>query len=74
VIAEEMPEVDLDLDDDELEVEIEVEVAEARIGLTRDQVETFVDGARRVIEGGRPLCRLCGRPMDPAGHACPRWN
>jgi uncharacterized repeat protein (TIGR03847 family) len=80
VIAEEMPLIELEnlgeLDPDEIEIDlnIEVEVAEVRIGLTRGQVEAFIDGARRIIEGGRPLCRLCGRPMDAEGHACPRWN
>jgi uncharacterized repeat protein (TIGR03847 family) len=48
--------------------------AEVRISLTRDQVEAFVAGARHLIEAGRPICRLCGGPMDPEGHACPRWN
>lgn len=80
VIAEEMPVIELEslgeIDPDEIEIDlnIEVEVAEVRIGLTRGQVEAFIDGARRIIDGGRPLCRLCGRPMDADGHACPRWN
>lgn len=62
VIAEELTE-----DDDPA-------AGEARFALTRDQVEAFVDGARRVVLAGRPTCRLCGGPMDPEGHACPRWN
>jgi len=77
VIAEELPPGD----DDDAEVDEDGElvydpdlIGEARIALTRGQVEAFIDGARRVVEGGRPLCRLCGRPMDESGHACPRWN
>jgi len=27
-----------------------------------------------VIAAGRPPCPLCGGPMDPAGHICPRSN
>ena len=50
------------------------EPAQARFGLTRGQTEAFIDGARRVVEGGRPICRLCGRSMDPDGHPCPRMN
>ena len=78
VIAEEMiagePDYsDLEEGDDE-QYQVPDEIAEARIALTRGQVEAFIDGARRVIDGGRPLCRLCGRPMDESGHACPRWN
>jgi uncharacterized repeat protein (TIGR03847 family) len=59
---------------DEDEDDPELEPAQARFALTRGQVEAFVDGARRVVEGGRPICRLCGRPMDPDGHPCPRLN
>ena len=28
----------------------------------------------RLVTSGRPLCRLCGKPIDPDGHACPRLN
>jgi uncharacterized repeat protein (TIGR03847 family) len=61
-----------ELDDDEDDPELEP--AQARIALTRGQVEAFIDGARRVVDGGRPICRLCGHPMDPDGHPCPRLN
>ena len=27
-----------------------------------------------VVAAGRPPCPLCGAPMDPAGHVCPRSN
>lgn len=29
---------------------------------------------REVVAAGRPPCPLCGGPMDPAGHICPRSN
>lgn len=48
--------------------------AQARFGLTKGQVLSFVEGARRVVGGGRPTCPLCGRPIDPDGHFCPRLN
>ena len=48
--------------------------AQARFGLTRDQADAFVSGARRIIEGGRPICPLCGRAIDAEGHFCPRLN
>ena len=48
--------------------------AEVRVALSREQVEAFVDGAQRLVEAGRPICRLCGGPIDPEGHACPRLN
>jgi len=27
-----------------------------------------------VVAQGRPVCPLCGQPMDPDGHFCPRAN
>ncbi|HEX5479005.1 MAG TPA: hypothetical protein VFY79_04730 [Dehalococcoidia bacterium] len=26
------------------------------------------------MAGGRPVCPLCGLPMEPGGHACVRTN
>jgi uncharacterized repeat protein (TIGR03847 family) len=51
-----------------------IEPATARFRLRRDQIAAFVDHARQVVEAGRPPCILCGQPVDPAGHACPRNN
>lgn len=48
--------------------------AEARFALTRPQVEAFVELARASVSAGRQPCILCGRPMDPGGHDCPRLN
>jgi uncharacterized repeat protein (TIGR03847 family) len=50
------------------------EPATARFHLDRGQVAGFVERAREVIAGGRPACPLCGLPVDPTGHACPRNN
>src|SRR3954451_19265688 len=30
--------------------------------------------AQRVVAAGRPPCPLCGNPLDPQGHICPRQN
>jgi uncharacterized repeat protein (TIGR03847 family) len=68
VIAQEL------VDDDPDSPDSEEEPGEARMAITRDQAEAFVDGARELVVSGRPLCRLCGGPIDPEGHACPRWN
>ena len=32
----------------------------------------FADRAIAIVEAGRPPCPLCGRPLDPQGHICPR--
>ena len=70
VIAQEIGE---ESDDEDVLVDDE-DLSELRIALTRNQVVEFIAAARDLVAGGRPSCRLCGRPMDPEGHACPRWN
>jgi uncharacterized repeat protein (TIGR03847 family) len=45
-----------------------------RLYLRRDQVRSFVLHAVAVVAEGRPICQLCGLPMDPAGHKCPASN
>jgi uncharacterized repeat protein (TIGR03847 family) len=52
----------------------EADLSELRVALSRNQVVEFIDRARELVAGGRSSCRLCGRPMDPEGHVCPRWN
>lgn len=46
----------------------------ARIYATRPQVRAMAARGALVVAAGRPPCDLCGQPMDPAGHRCPRWN
>ena len=46
----------------------------ARIYATRAQVRAMAARGVDTVAGGRPPCPLCEQPMDPAGHACPRWN
>jgi uncharacterized repeat protein (TIGR03847 family) len=60
--------------DEDDEAPADDEPARARFQLTRAQVAAFVDRAREVVAGGRPPCPLCGGPLDPEGHACPRLN
>jgi uncharacterized repeat protein (TIGR03847 family) len=45
-----------------------------RVRLTPAAAREFIERARRVISAGRPPCPLCGQPLDPAGHLCPRHN
>jgi uncharacterized repeat protein (TIGR03847 family) len=58
----------------EEEVEAGADSATARFRVTREQVAAFVELARELVAGGRPPCPLCGGPLDPEGHACPRLN
>lgn len=46
----------------------------ARIGATFDQVAALARRGAELVAAGRPTCRLCGFPIDPEGHTCPRLN
>ena len=46
----------------------------ARFGATREQVAAVAARGAALVEAGRPPCPLCGHPLDPSGHACPRTN
>lgn len=48
--------------------------ARARIRTTREQISAFVRRGAEVVQAGRPLCQLCGGPVDPEGHMCTRLN
>lgn len=45
-----------------------------RVRIEPAHARAFVERARRVIAAGRPPCPLCGQPLDPSGHVCPRQN
>jgi uncharacterized repeat protein (TIGR03847 family) len=45
-----------------------------RVRITADAARSFVERAHRVVRAGRPTCPLCGNPLDPGGHICPRKN
>jgi uncharacterized repeat protein (TIGR03847 family) len=38
------------------------------------QLKNLRRRARNIWAAGRPLCKLCGGPIDPTGHICPRLN
>ncbi|MEU7755163.1 DUF3090 domain-containing protein [Micromonospora sp. NPDC049101] len=75
------PEVELgdeddeDADDDDVEDdEPDEDLDRLRVRLTPQATRQFIERARRVVNAGRPPCPLCGQPLDPAGHLCPRHN
>jgi uncharacterized repeat protein (TIGR03847 family) len=45
-----------------------------RVRLTPDTARSFAERAARIVASGRPPCPLCGQPLDPQGHICPRRN
>ncbi len=62
--------IDPDEDDDEDEDGPDL----LRIRMTADAARSFVARAARIVAAGRPPCPLCGAPLDPQGHICPRRN
>lgn len=52
----------------------EVDLSEGRIAITRSQAASLIATTEELLAGGRPLCRICGHPMDLDGHICPRSN
>ncbi|WP_045745755.1 MULTISPECIES: DUF3090 domain-containing protein [Actinoplanes] len=65
---------DDDEDDEDEDDEPDDDLDRLRVRLTPEATRAFIDRARRVVAAGRPPCPLCGQPLDPAGHLCPRHN
>jgi uncharacterized repeat protein (TIGR03847 family) len=42
--------------------------------LSREWAAALAIAITSLVEAGRPPCPLCGYPLDPAGHDCPRTN
>jgi len=84
------PEYEVDLVAGQISVAIDESGAEERIEVTiepaeddgdslivvlsTEQAAAFAIRAVQLIEAGRPPCPLCGLPLDPRGHDCPRTN
>ena len=60
------PEDDDDEDDDGPDL--------LRVRMTATAARSFVARATSIVAAGRPPCPLCGAPLDPQGHICPRRN
>ena len=62
--------------DDGAEEAAEVEDARSLlvVRLGGAMARAFVVRALAVVGAGRPPCPLCGQPLDPEGHVCPRQN
>lgn len=48
--------------------------ASMRIRMTREQATALAARGSELVDAGRPPCPLCGYPLDPRGHVCPRTN
>ncbi|MBX0300395.1 DUF3090 domain-containing protein [Cryobacterium sp. 1639] len=70
IVLEAFPIADDDDDDDLLEVAV---IEPAEMLLVRMPVGTaraFAKRTREIVGAGRPLCPLCGYPIDSDGHTC----
>jgi uncharacterized repeat protein (TIGR03847 family) len=79
IVCEELVFVDPDEDDDEFEDDDEDDEADsrgavARFGLTRGQAAALAMRGATLLATGRAACPLCGYPLDPRGHVCPKTN
>lgn len=70
-----------DTDADRIVLLFEEAIAEAaeegaigRLSISRRQAGALTQRSVSLLDAGRPSCPLCGNPMDPSGHACPRTN
>ena len=61
-------------DEDEPSPEPEEEGASVSFWITTEQATTLSEEALRICAAGRPNCFLCGLPINPEGHVCPRSN
>jgi hypothetical protein len=72
-------EITVALDEEAATIDVSIESAEDGgdslfVTLTAEQAAAFAIRAVQLIEAGRPPCPLCGLPLDPRGHDCPRTN
>jgi uncharacterized repeat protein (TIGR03847 family) len=58
----------------ELGEEGEEDTRVARIWASRAQMKALSRQIKEVVSRGRPICSMCGEPIDPDGHFCPRSN
>ncbi|HIY24406.1 MAG TPA: DUF3090 domain-containing protein [Candidatus Brachybacterium merdigallinarum] len=41
-----------------------------RVRMPVGTARAFTQRTREIVDAGRPLCTLCGHPIDPDGHTC----
>ena len=54
--------------------DVDDETATLSCWISLTQGDALGEEALRVCAAGRPQCYLCGKPIDPDGHMCPRTN
>ena len=52
----------------------EEEAESVSFWMTLTQANELAEESLRICAAGRPTCFLCGQPINPEGHVCPRAN
>lgn len=64
----------------EIQIEADLEegqpavMDEVRYWCTREQLKSLANWGLVLVQKGRPICPLCGEPINPSGHFCPKKN
>jgi uncharacterized repeat protein (TIGR03847 family) len=74
VVIEAIAVGDEEAEDEEEDEEATADRDRLRVRLTPQATRAFIERAKKVVASGRPPCPLCGQPLDPKGHLCPRHN
>lgn len=74
LVAQALPDLDEEEDAEMGGTALEENLPRARFFATRTQMRAMSEKALSAVDAGRPECPLCGRPIDAAGHFCPRTN
>jgi len=74
LVAAELTDDEAEGEEEEEEVPLGGGGATARFQASREQMAALAIRATRLVEAGRPPCPLCGYPLDPTSHQCPRTN
>jgi uncharacterized repeat protein (TIGR03847 family) len=62
------------LEVDEVAPEEEKSPFTLRFAFNRSQAANLAREIDEIVAAGRPPCRLCSQPIDPAGHTCVKSN
>lgn len=58
----------------DIEVDDAGEGLSLAIRISREQGRALSSEADDLVSRGRPICPMCGSPMEPEGHICPEQN
>lgn len=71
IVIEAYPLTDVDTDDDTFPDVDDADASEVlRVRMPVGTARAFAKRTREVVGAGRPICVLCGQPIDADGHTC----